>query len=70
MNPYGYILFARHCESPEMVKRLVGELKSLSGRDRLPILIDQEGGRVARLKPPHWPKYPPAGVFADLYATR
>jgi len=66
VNPYGYILFARHCETPEMVKRLVGELKSLSGRDRLPILIDQEGGRVARLKPPHWPKYPPAGAFAAL----
>ena len=65
-NPYGYILFARHCETPEGVKRLVGELKSLSGRDRLPILIDQEGGRVARLKPPHWPKYPPAKIFADI----
>ncbi|NBO19944.1 MAG: beta-N-acetylhexosaminidase, partial [Proteobacteria bacterium] len=69
VNPYGYILFARHCESPEGVKRLVGELKSLSGRDRLPILIDQEGGRVARLKPPHWRKYPPASVFADMALT-
>ena len=66
VNPFGYILFARHCPDPESVKRLVGELKSLSGRDRLPILIDQEGGRVARLKPPHWNKYPPAGVFAAL----
>ena len=53
---------------PEQVKRLIGELKSLTGRDRLPILIDQEGGRVARLKPPHWPKYPSAGVFAALAA--
>ncbi|MDE3060268.1 MAG: beta-N-acetylhexosaminidase [Pseudomonadota bacterium] len=66
-NPFGFILFARHCGSPEQVKRIVGELKSLTGRDHLPILIDQEGGRVARLKPPHWPKYPPAGVFAALY---
>lgn len=66
VNPFGYILFARHCPDPETVKRLVGELKSLSGRDRLPILIDQEGGRVARLKPPHWAKYPPAGVFAAM----
>ncbi len=66
INPFGYILFARHCTSPEDVKRLIGELKSLSGRDRLPVLIDQEGGRVARLKPPHWPKYPPAGVFATM----
>jgi beta-N-acetylhexosaminidase len=67
VNPFGYILFARHCETPEMVRRLVDELKSLSGRDRLPVLIDQEGGRVARLRPPHWEKYPPAGVFADMY---
>ena len=66
VNPYGFILFARHCESPEGVLRLTSELKSLMGRDRLPILIDQEGGRVARLKPPHWPKYPPAKVFADM----
>jgi len=66
VNPFGYILFARHCPDPETVRRLVDELKSLSGRDRLPILIDQEGGRVARLKPPHWHKYPPAGVFAAM----
>lgn len=66
LNPFGYILFARHCESPEQIKRLVGELKSLSGRDRLPVFIDQEGGRVARLKPPHWAAYPPAGKFASL----
>lgn len=66
VNPYGFILFARHCETTESVNRLVGELKSLTGNDHLPILIDQEGGRVARLKPPHWPKYPPAQVFADM----
>jgi beta-N-acetylhexosaminidase len=66
VNPFGFILFARHCATPEDVKRLVGELKSLTGRDRLPILIDQEGGRVARLKPPHWNKYPPAAVFAGI----
>ncbi|MGE3714900.1 MAG: glycoside hydrolase family 3 N-terminal domain-containing protein, partial [Alphaproteobacteria bacterium] len=66
-NPFGFILFQRHCASPESVKRLVGELKSLTGRDRLPVLIDQEGGRVARLVPPCWPKYPPADVFSQLY---
>jgi beta-N-acetylhexosaminidase len=66
VNPYGYILFSRHCKDPEQIKRLIGELKSLSGRDHLPILIDQEGGRVARLKPPHWRKYPPARIFADM----
>ena len=66
VNPYGFILFARHCDSPESVKRQISELKSLLGRDRLPVLIDQEGGRVARLRPPHWPKYPPAKIFADM----
>lgn len=69
VNPFGYILFARHCTSPDEVKRQVSELKSLSGRDRLPILIDQEGGRVARLKPPHWKKYPSAGLFAKMAKT-
>jgi beta-N-acetylhexosaminidase len=66
VNPFGFILFARHCGDPDQVRRLVGELKSLSGRDRLPIFIDQEGGRVARLKPPHWAAYPPAAAFARL----
>jgi beta-N-acetylhexosaminidase len=69
IKPYGYILFARNIESPEQVKHVVGELKSLGGDDRLPILIDQEGGRVARLKPPHWRKYPPAAIFAGLAAS-
>lgn len=66
VNPFGFILFARHCESPEQIRRLIDDLKSLTGRDRLPVLIDQEGGRVARLRPPHWAKYPPAGVLAGL----
>jgi len=64
-NPSGYILFSRNCESPEQIKELNAELKEISGKDTL-ILIDQEGGRVARLKPPHWRKSPPAGVFAKL----
>lgn len=67
VNPYGFILFARNCESPKQIQRLIGELIETTGRDRLPILIDQEGGRVARLKPPHWPAYPPAKTFADMY---
>jgi len=67
-NPYGFILFARNCESPEQIRAVIADLKECVGRDVLPILIDQEGGRVARLKPPHWPKYPPAGDFAALYA--
>lgn len=65
-RPYGFILFTRNIESPAQVRMLIAELKNVTGRERLPILIDQEGGRVARLKPPHWPKYPPASVFASL----
>lgn len=68
VNPYGYILFQRNCESPAQVKRLTDSLREISGRENLPILIDQEGGRVARLKPPDWPTFPPAKIFADLYA--
>ena len=66
VKPYGFILFARNCESPQQIKTLVAQLKDVSGRDVLPILIDQEGGRVARLKPPHWPVFPAAAAFAKL----
>lgn len=65
--PYGFILFQRHCESPEQVKRLIGEMYEVTQADWLPVLIDQEGGRVARCKPPHWRKYPAAKFFADMY---
>lgn len=64
-NPLGFILFARNCGTPEQLKALIDELRACVGRDA-PILIDQEGGRVARLKPPHWREAPPAKVFADL----
>ncbi|NBX02991.1 MAG: beta-N-acetylhexosaminidase [Alphaproteobacteria bacterium] len=67
LNPYGYILFARNCESPQQVSELVAELKSIAGRADVPILIDQEGGRVARLKPPHWPAFPSAAALAAIY---
>jgi len=66
VNPLGFILFARNCESPAQVSKLVSDLKNLSQRDDVLILIDQEGGRVARLKPPHWRAAPPAGVFSEM----
>ena len=65
-NPYGFILFARNCESPQQVAKLVRDLKAISGRERVPVLIDQEGGRVARLKPPHWPAFPTASSLAAI----
>ena len=66
-NPAGYILFGRNIENREQLRRLTDELRSLAGRANLPILIDQEGGRVQRLGPPHWPVYPPGAVFGSLY---
>ena len=60
-NPLGYILFARNIESKHQVRGLTDSLRELSGRDDLPILIDQEGGRVARLGPPEW--WPPNKLF-------
>ncbi len=65
-RPFGVILFARNCETPEQVKSLVGDIRSALDHPLTTILIDQEGGRVARLKPPHWRAYPPAARFASL----
>jgi beta-N-acetylhexosaminidase len=66
-DPAGFILFKRNCETREQVRRLTDSLRELSGRPDVPILIDQEGGRVARLKPPEWPAFPAAERFAALY---
>ena len=66
-DPAGYVLFGRNAQSREQVRALTDELRSLHGRDRLFICVDQEGGRVVRLKPPVWPKYPPGEVFDRLY---
>lgn len=68
-EPAGFILFKRNCENPEQLRRLTDSLRELSGRDDVPILIDQEGGRVARLRPPDWPAFPAAERFAVLYRT-
>ena len=67
-NPLGFILFARNIDNPDQVRKLVSDLKDLVGFD-CPVLIDQEGGRVARLKPPHWKKSPPMGDFAKIAET-
>jgi beta-N-acetylhexosaminidase len=66
-DPAGYILFARNCADRAQLKALTDDLRALAGRDDLPILIDQEGGRVARLKPPEWPEFPAGWRFAELY---
>ncbi len=56
-DPLGFILFARNIRDPQQLKDLTKSLKDCVGRDA-PILIDQEGGRVARMRPPHWPAHP------------
>jgi len=66
-DPTGYILFKRNCDNQGQLLRLTDSLRELSGRDDLPILVDQEGGRVARMKPPAWPAFPAAEAFAKLY---
>ena len=68
-DPIGFILFQRNCESPDQLRRLVADLRDTVGRGEAPVLIDQEGGRVARLKPPHWRAYPAAERIAALGAA-
>ena len=65
-QPYGFIIFKRNIENPAQVKALVNELKSTVKHKFVPVLIDQEGGRVARLKPPHWPEFPCCGAFETM----
>ena len=66
-DPAGYILFGRNCDSREQLQRLTDALRDIHGRAELPILIDQEGGRVARMQPPEWPSFPCGEAFARLY---
>jgi beta-N-acetylhexosaminidase len=65
--PWGLILFKRNIVDPGQVRALTDEFRSICGRDDVPVLVDQEGGRVQRLGPPHWPAYPAGAVFARLY---
>ena len=66
-EPAGYILFKRNCGDQAQLLALTDDLRALAGRDDLPILIDQEGGRVTRMQPPAWPAFPAADAFARLY---
>ncbi len=66
-RPWGFILFKRNAENPAQVVRLVDELRETVGDAEAPVLIDQEGGRVQRLRPPHWPLYPSGAALGGLY---
>jgi beta-N-acetylhexosaminidase len=65
-QPWGFILFKRNIASPEQLRRLIDDLRATIDRDA-PVLVDQEGGRVQRLGPPHWPSYPPGAAYGRLY---
>lgn len=66
-DPAGYILFGRNIETREQLRALTDDLRSIHGREKLLISIDQEGGRVARMRPPEWAAFPTGQAFADLY---
>ena len=68
-RPWGFILFKRNVATPAQVAALVAELRFVANAPDAPVLIDQEGGRVQRLGPPHWPVYPAGATFAALYDT-
>src|SRR6202047_4351155 len=65
--PWGFILFKRNIETPLQIATLVRELRDSVDKPEAPVLIDQEGGRVQRLGPPHWPVYPSGALFGVLY---
>jgi beta-N-acetylhexosaminidase len=66
-DPAGYILFKRNCGDRAQMRALTDSLRELHGRDDLLIMIDQEGGRVARMQPPEWPAFPAGAAFDALY---
>src|SRR5262245_54547172 len=65
-EPWGLIVFTRNIENPAQVIRLTASFRDAVGREA-PVLVDQEGGRVQRLAPPHWPAYPPAAAYGRIY---
>jgi beta-N-acetylhexosaminidase len=66
-RPWGLIIFKRNIDNPLQVARLIQEFRDVVEEGDAPVLIDQEGGRVQRLTPPHWPVYPPGAAFGALY---
>ena len=66
-DPWGLILFARNVENPDQVSRLTASFREAVGRADAPVLVDQEGGRVQRLRPPHWATFPAGAEYGRLY---
>ena len=68
-QPWGFILFRRNVDSPGQLAALTASFRDAVGRPDAPVLVDQEGGRVQRLRPPHWPTYPAAAAYAAIHAA-
>jgi beta-N-acetylhexosaminidase len=68
-RPCGLILFRRNCGNPEQIRTLIADFTESVGSDELLVLIDQEGGRVERMRPPHWRHMPPAACYGRLYGA-
>ena len=68
-RPWGLILFQRNCQSPDQIRALNDEFRALLDNEDAPVLIDEEGGRVQRLKPPVWASYPPSAIYGQIYQT-
>ncbi|MBV8926870.1 MAG: beta-N-acetylhexosaminidase [Bradyrhizobium sp.] len=66
-RPWGFILFRRNIDTPAQVSELTAEIRDAMGGQNVPILVDQEGGRVQRFRPPNWPLYPAGAAFGQLY---
>src|SRR5262249_41945169 len=66
-EPWGLIVFKRNINTPDQVRRLTDSFRKAIGRADAPVLVDQEGGRVQRLGPPHWPAYPTGAAYGRLY---
>src|SRR5690348_11958548 len=67
-EPWGFILFKRNIDNPEQVRALTASLREAVGRGEAPVLVDQEGGRVQRMGPPHWRRYPPGRAYGAIFA--
>src|SRR6187200_3289621 len=65
-RPWGLIIFKRNVSAPDQVTKLIQSFRDIAGSEA-PVLVDQEGGRVQRLGPPHWPAYPPGARYGELY---
>ena len=69
VQPWGFIVFKRNIDTPDQLRGLIQELRACVDRQDAPVLIDQEGGRVQRLGPPHWRRYPPGRAYGELSAN-